>query len=477
MIAGRNTQTFQPQLRLNVAPAVIPTQANAVAGPPFSEQADMLQTVAFYMGLAMAFTRFAMLQEIQTAVMHFKGYLLYVFGIPAIFGMVMAGGLQRTLKFRTAYYWVGYALWIFACVPFSTWRSDSLREAMGFARTNLVLLFVIAGLTVSWRQCRLLVQSIAVAAVVNLASSRIFGSVEAGDQRLGLDFGMVANANDFAAHLLMTLPFLLLVVYSSKSLVLRAAAILGVGFGILTVLKSGSRGSLVALLVVTLYVFLRGSTRDRIALACLIPLTLVAVMAFVPGRVLERLRSFSASSSNADRAALESSQTRAYLLRKALEYTFEFPLFGVGPAQFPNYEGTNTKSMGTHGYWHETHNSWLEASSECGIPGGLLFLGGWTSSLLLVNRTYRKAKTRPDCQDIQNVTFCTLLAIIGFCMAVTFLNFAYFFYGPAVGGLAIALSRAADGEFERRSLVAAPEPEKFVRIPIGRCPATKPVAQ
>lgn len=454
MIAGsQHTPTYPPKLRTTIARSAVPTPAQVLVASSPADQTDVLQTVTFFMGLALVFTKFAMLQEIQTAVMHFNGYLLYIFGIPAILGVLVTGGLQRTMRARTSYYWLGYAVWIFVCVPFSTWRSDSLGEAKTFFMTDIPLLFVTAGLAVSWQQCRRVVQGIGVAALFNLASSRIFGNA-ANDGRLNLDFGTVANSTDFAAHLLLTLPILLLFVYSSKLFVLRTAALLGVGFGIITILKSGSRGALVALAVGALFVFLRGRARDRIALACLIPMTFMAVLVLFPANLVERLRSFSASS-DADQSAIESSESRKYLLKMALQYTFEFPVFGVGPGQFPNYEGGQTKSMGTHGYYHETHNSWLQASSECGIPGGFFFTAGWISTFLVVNRTYRKARKRPDCADIRDMTFCVLLAILCFCTAISFLNFAYFFYGPAMAGVAIAVSRAADSEFDRRSLVAA----------------------
>jgi len=454
LIAGTpKSQALLPIPRRNSALAPVSVVNNIRMDTPLVEPAGMLETITFYMGLALIFTKFAMLQEIQTEVMHFNLYLLYIFGIPAIFGMVMAGGLARTLTSRTTYYWVGFTLWMLICVPFSSWRSASFSLALSFLRTNLVMLFVVAGLVVSWRQCHLVLQSVGVAALCNLASSRIFAN-PANEGRLNLDFGTVGNSTDFAAHLLLTLPFLLLFVYSAKSLLPRIGALLGVGFGIFTILRTGSRGALVALVVGALFMFLRGRSRERIALVGLVPICLAVGLVFLPSQLVDRLRSFSASSSNVDLGAIESSQSRAYLLRKAVEYTAEFPLFGVGPGQFPSYEGGHSKTMGTHGYWHETHNVWLQASSECGVPGGLLFLAGWVSAFLLVNRTHRKAKSRSDCEDLQATTLCVMLAIICFCTAITFLNFAYLFYGPAIAGLAIALDHAADSEIERRSRIA-----------------------
>ena len=404
------------------------------------------------MGLAVVFLMFSMLHQIQSYLMHFNAYLLYVFGLPAILGIVVAGGIRRALAVkgvRTGYYWMAFAVWMFALVPFSIWQGGALKVSIAFVRTGVICFFAIAGLVVTWRHCRLVVYSIGVAAVINLLSARVFSNAADGG-RLELDFGTVANANDFAAHLLLTLPFLLLAVYSSRSILLRSLALTGVAVGVLVIFRTASRGALLAIVVDLLFVLLRGGMRQRIALLCFAPITLAGVLILVPGQLIQRIRSFSPHESDVSAEAIESSMARSYLLRKGIEYTLQHPLTGVGPGQFSTYEGEHNKLFSGHGMWHGTHNSWIQASSECGIPGGLLFLAGWASSFLLVNRTYRMAKKRPDCRDIQQMTFCVMLAILGFCVAITFLNFAYFFYGPAMAGLAMAIWRTANNEFLRR---------------------------
>jgi O-antigen ligase len=291
-------------------------------------------------------------------------------------------------------------------------------------------------------------KTVGLAALVNLLSSRIFA---AGDmERLQLEFGTVSNSNDFAAHLLLTLPFLLFSAYNSRSVLVRAFAILALGYGAVVVVRTGSRGALVALAADVLFVFLLGSLNQRIAVMCIVPLTMITALVFVPARVLEHIQSFSAAQETVSEEAMASSQARRYLLSKAFEYTVSFPVFGVGPGQFANYEGGHNRVIGTHGMYHAPHNSFLEAFAEMGVPGGILVLAAYGSSFLMVNRTYRKAKLRPDCRDIQNTTFCIMLGMVGFCMAIFFLNFTYFFYGPALGGLAISVSRAANHEFENR---------------------------
>jgi hypothetical protein len=422
--------------------------------PEFADRADVLRAVTFYMGLALVFVKFSVLAEIQGHLMGFKAYLLYVFGIPATVGVVMAGGLRRGMAGRPAYYWVGFGLWMFLCVPFSNWRGGSFLIARNFFKDDLIIMFMIAGLVVSWRECRFLMKAVGVAAMVNLLSSRIFAAGDTG--RLHLNWGgTISNANDFSAHLLLTLPFLLLFGYNSKSLVVRAGTFLALGYGAVVILRTGSRGALVALVADALFVFFRGSMRQRIAVICIVPVTIITALAFVQTDILQRITSFSAATGAVSEEALESSASRQYLLGKVVEYASEFPVFGLGPGQFVNYEGSHNQVSGTHGMYKDPHNTFLQAFVEMGIPGGILMLAGYVSAFLMVNRTYRVAKLRPDCLDIQNTAFCIMLGMVGFCVAIAFLNFTYFFYGPALGGLAISIWRAANYEFAHRGAGAA----------------------
>jgi hypothetical protein len=400
------------------------------------------------MGVALVFVKFAMLQEIQAVVMGFNGRLLYLFGIPAAVGVLMGGGVRRALASRPAYYWLAFAAWMWVSVPFSTWKGKSFSAAGHFLTINVLLLFVIAGLVVSWRECQVLMRFLAVAAIVSLLTARIFASKTSG--RLDLEFGTISNSNDFAAHLLLMIPFLLWIVYRAKSFVVRTGALLAVCYGCVVVVKTASRGALIAMLAGVLFMLIRGSNRQRIAIVCVVPLTLLAVLTVVPAALLQRISSFSRSDANASEEALESSASRQYLLKKAIEYAIKFPAVGVGPAVFADYEGTHNLVFGTHGMYHNAHNSYVLPFAEMGVPGGILFSAAFLSSFLLLNRTYRKAKLRKDCIDIQHTLFCVILGMVCFCVAITFVNFTYMFYGPAIAGLAICLSRAANYEFARR---------------------------
>jgi hypothetical protein len=413
---------------------------------------DPLRKFAFVLGFALLFLRASMLHQIQTALMGFNLRLLYIVGLPALLGVVLAGGVQLTLRHRAAWYWIGFAGWMALSVPGSVWKMGSLLLLVGYVRTDLIMLFIVGGLVLTWRECKLMMYAIAGAAVVNLLSSRLLLKQGGYGGRLGLEFGSIANPNDFAGHLLLTLPFLLWVAQSTKSIVLRFFALAGVGFGIYTILRTGSRGALIGLVLAALFVLLRGTVPQRIVLlasaAVLIPVLVVAL----PKEILQRVTSFSASNASAPQEALDSSEMREYLLRKSVEYALHNPIFGVGAGQFSWAEGVGNQIGGTtHGYWHETHNTYMQAASECGIPAFFLFIGGIVSTFLLLNSTWRQARRRPDCEDIAAASFFAMLAMVSFCTVIFFLNFAYFFYLPMLAGLAIAMDRTARSEFSSRA--------------------------
>ncbi|HKE21983.1 MAG TPA: O-antigen ligase family protein [Bryobacteraceae bacterium] len=423
--------------------------AVAVAGPELADRVDPIRRLTFYAGLLLLLVKFAMLPELLSLLFGFNTYVLYIVGIPAAVGIIVSGGVRRTVAGLPAWVWISFACWMVLCVPFSSWKAGSLDLVKVFVRDDILLMLAVAGLMVSWRDCQLMIRAIACAAAVSVLSGRLFATEEAG--RLSLSFsGVLGNSNDFAAHLILTLPFVLVFVYNSRSKLVRLGAALVVGYGLLMIVKTASRGALIALIVCAIFAFLAGSALQRMALLMLAPLVLLAVLLLVPSTTLQRIRSFSSSEQDVSQEALESTDARRYVLQKGIEYTLEFPIFGVGPGQFSSYEGKHNKVFGEHGMWHQTHNAWVQASSECGIPGGLLLLGGYISSFWILFRTWREASRRSDCRDIRNAVFCVLMGMSGFMVAITFLNFAYYFHGPALAGMAMVLRRAARYEFAHR---------------------------
>jgi hypothetical protein len=405
-----------------------------------------------YLGATLVFLRVSMMNQVLTFLTRINFRLLYFFGLPTLLAIFFVGGIRRTFEGRPAYYWIGFLLCMILAVPFSTWPGGSMPILIFYLRSEFPMLFVLAALVITWRECKMMMYAILGGAVVNLVTARFFTSAYGQGNRFGLEFGTVANPNDFAGHLLLVIPFLLWPVLASRNILLRGAALVGCVYGLYLVLVSGSRGAVVGLIAAGLFFLWRGTAPQKIALLAVAPILLAFVTVMMPQSTWQRVRAFLVDSPNTSEEARESSAMRMYLLRTSLAYTFQRPLFGFGPGEFGVYESMNTHLISGHGYGHDTHNSYTQVSTECGIPAVLFYIAGILSSFRLLGSAYRQARARQDCQDIRSAAFCVMLGMVGYCTAITFLNFAYFFYLPAMAGLAIAFNRAAQREFRARGV-------------------------
>ena len=190
---------------------------------------------------------------------------------------------------------------------------------------------------------------------VNLLSARIFAKEDNG--RLSMDAsGSIGNSNDLAAHLIIVLPFLLFISMDKKrNPLLRLAMVPLMGYGVSVILGTASRGGLIALGVVFVFMILRATPKQRI-LSLVAAVVLGGIsLAVLPSATINRLGSlFGGQNEEAE----ESGESRSYLFWTSVDYTLHHPVFGVGLGQFANFEGKTRVAQGQVGNWHATHYSW-----------------------------------------------------------------------------------------------------------------------
>jgi O-antigen ligase len=417
-----------------------------------SERTNIARKLAFWFAAALVFIRLSMLHELVTYLTGQNLYFLYLFGPPAIAGMLMTGGVQRTFRSRTALYWAGFFGFMILAVPFSTWPGGSLGVVKTVLRTELPMLFVVAGVAMTWQECRTMIRVIAAAGILPIVSSQLFAR---DHERLMLDFGAAANANDLAAHLLLVLPFLLFEVFTHKNKFFRLAAFGMVLFGLLAVLTTASRGALVAIVVTCVVFLFRSSRRQRFGLVMLAPVGAMAMLSMLSSETVIRLLSFSEDSEEFSEEAIGSSQSREYLLRRSIEFTLYNPLFGIGPGQFATQEGNASREEGMRGNWHDPHNSYTQISSECGLPALLFQLAAIVSTFLILNRLWVESLKRKD-SEVAAAAQCILLSLVAYGVACTFLSLGYKYYFLVLSGLTMALANALYLERWRRLPAPAP---------------------
>lgn len=413
-----------------------------------------MRRVGMLFALGLVFLRVSALHELIATKLGTNTYVLYLFGPPAILFCFLSGGVQRTFRQKQALLWLGFLFFFFVSIIFSHWRSDSFKLVLTYARTEFVILPVVAGLALNWKDFWRLSMTIAWAGVATILLGAVM-TQQLADGRSELSFGSMANANDFAALVVFVLPFVALFVFTRRNFLIRMFASGMCALGIYQILSTGSRGALLALIVTMGFVFLRASIRQKIGLMLAGLVAGSLLVTILPDAVTSRLASLFKSDEEeilTGGSAFMSRQSRMHLFKRSIELTLKNPLFGVGPGQFAEVEDADFREQGGRkGSWHVTHNTYTQVSSEAGIPAAIFFIWAIVSTLLLMNRIHRKAIRRtpsPFNDRVAIVSYCAMVSLVGFGAACMFLSLAYVFYFPLLTALALAMRNAAEHEWK-----------------------------
>jgi O-antigen ligase len=445
------------------APAPVNPNAAYPAGPypqpgmmvrPDPAEFNAMRRFALVLGLLYILVKVSYISETISYMTGLRAFLLPMTLIPALLLVLASGGLMRVFREKASFLMMFFVFWMVACIPASHWPGGSFERVNSYIRYDLVTLFIPAGIIVVWKDMRRLAYVLAAASFGVLFAVR-FCSKIGQDGRLALAFsGTIGNANDLAAVLLLLTPFLGYCIVDGKvNAFARLLCFLAAAYSLYTVVGTASRGAVVAMGVGALFLFWKASMSQRLAALVMVPVLLAPAMLLAPKSALVRLSSLFGDSGNLD--AEESGASRSYLFKQSVAFTLQKPVFGVGPAQFSNYEGHVSREAGMRGNWHETHCSWTQISSETGIPGFLFYSGAIFTALLLALGVNRRARQLRDA-EVTNVSFCFLLAFVMYFTAITFLSNGYSTLQPLIVSTCVAMHFAARRAFAANPLASRP---------------------
>ncbi len=412
-------------------------------------EANLIRRFGFRCTLFLVFLRFGYVHELLWYELgNTDTYILFITNTLAIGAALASGSLRRTFTANPARWWLAFLFWLLFATAFSSWRSESSSLWLSYLRNDFALLIIISGLVMTVKECLQVAYAVALGGLMNVLVGRLlFHSVENG--RLFIDFGSIANSNDFAAHLLLVLPFVLFAVLT-KSKPVKAVGILVLLAGAYLGATTASRGGLISALAVTAFILYRARGVVRGAILIALPIIALIFLTLLPDAIKNRYATlYDDDAAQADRGAIESLESRRYLLQTSLQFTLKNPLFGVGPGEFANSEGRDAVAQGLHGHWQVSHSSYTQVSSETGIPGLIFFLGAIFSTFWLVSSVEKRCRNVPQLRTTGLLAYCMMLSMIGFCMAIAFLSLAYTYHLLFLTGFAIALNRAVQKELTR----------------------------
>ena len=297
------------------------------------------------------------------------------------FALLLSGNVFRLLQSRAGLALTVYTGWIFTTAPLAMWRTGSLDSLLNSAFSWSMALGVAAMLSVPGK----LLTMQRVLAFASLTGA-ILGRFYSGDVggRLALSQGSFSDPNEYAITLLMGLPYWIMVAKTSQKKIWKTLAYLCMIPILITFLYTGSRGGMVALLVVAVIGFIQMSFPQKLVFCGASGMLFLLGGVLLPPYIQQRYFTFFKADTNAALDAkfqeqleggdVGSSEMRWQLLMGGIRLTLQHPVFGVGPGNFPAAYYADTKSKGQNGGWNANHNSYTEVSSEMGIPGLGLFL-------------------------------------------------------------------------------------------------------
>lgn len=335
----------------------------------------------------------------------------------------------RTLQLTLLYFG-----WAALTLPFGVWPGgslDMLKGALPAAGCALVVLLCRpTQQTVDRIQRGVVMAAVLVGALALARNER-----EAG--RLGTIGSL--DANDLAAEVAFAIPFAIGLMRGRRA-VPRLALGAAIAFLLYVLLETGSRGGVVAVAVSTLVLALGQAGARRYAALALLMVGGATMTAIAPAEFRTR---FIAAYQGTDYNAT-SQFGREALWGRAFDYIRERPITGLGMANFPTIEGLSCQARRRQGLheggcpWMTVHNSYLQAASELGLPGGLLFVGFMASALGGAWPLWRTRRGRAGPGHRPEL----LATMVGFAVSAFFLSHAYSYILFGLASL-VALARRA----------------------------------
>ncbi len=270
-----------------------------------------------------------------------------------------------------------------------------------------------------------------------------------GYNTASVGFGGMDN-NCFAVSLVTVLGPAMALMISSKTWVLPLLAGAAAALILHTTFLTFSRGAMLGLIAVAITAFVMMPKRPKY-LAALV-LTGLLSARFIGPELAERYTSTFASGEERDGSA----ESRLDLWIACLEVIKEYPVLGVGPA--------NWRVISARYGWPEgksAHSVWMETAAELGIPGGLflmLFFGAAAVKLWPVARAPQTEANRYEVVLASGV----ILAIVGFCVSGQFVSVPGLEVPYYVTMLGAAMLKTTTREVvARASATAAGQPTQF----------------
>jgi len=312
-------------------------------------------------------------------------------------------------------------------VPFSIWPGHSL----GYFRDQGLQTFFLFALAAAAFTDRRAVPVLATAWVLGagLGALRMLAPGALSVQGRVM-MSVAFDPNDSAALLVCTLPFALWM--SSRRGLSRVAGIVTALASVLAIVRSGSRGGLIGLAIIGLFMLYVAPPRRRLAFVAAALVGALVVSFTASDDLRARMKSVFSDDAKQEDYNFTDRDGRIEIWKRGIGYMVARPLLGVGVDGFETAEGTlgGKQNEGFGIRYAAAHNSFVQIGAELGVFGlasyiaAILFAA--TGLLGVRKRALRARQFVPALADQElALTAAAISALIGITTTGFFLSFGY----------------------------------------------------
>ncbi len=390
-------------------------------------------------------------------------HLIALLALVATLAAISAGKIPKAFTSAPGICLTVFTAFLILGIPFSSWKGGSFAAFLDTWWKSYLTFFLVSSLIFTLHQLRrsLFILGIASVGILYLAikSARTYE-----DGRMSVEYGSLGNSNDLAGALLLCLPFVMYIVLDRKRTAIFRLGFLGIaGLLLVTVVKTGSRSSLIVVAGMAVIMFFQVSAANKLKVLICCGLVAATFPFFVSKDLMSRYATTFSSGdtsgmSDSAASAVMSTNARKELVRNAITLTLRNPVFGVGLGNFSFRSADLEIAKGNLPLWYTCHDIFLLVSSETGVVGFLFYVATLFFTGRILIRLRKASKNVPELDGVPQMAYCILMALLAFASCGLFGTNAYNMQMPAIAGLAVALDRIA------QPLIASAEERRMAQF-------------
>lgn len=324
-----------------------------------------------------------------------------------------------TLLWLAMVFWMGFTSF-FAMAP----SEDVLDRLVFVAKIQMMLLATML-LVTNERDLRTLIAVVTASVAFFSVKGGIGTILTGGSARIyGPPGGMLAGNNEAGVGFVIVTPLLYWFLEASRSIWMRRFLWLAIILSILAALGTQSRGALLA--VTAMALFLGFKSRHPVRVTVLIALALVVGIAFMPDDWSKRMETIGGYQGES------SAMSRLWIWTTYWNAAVDHPIVGVGfqadtPAMYALYapKGGQFQAFGFNTVW-VAHSIYFQMLGEHGFVGLGLFLALWLAVWWRASRIGREAAKVPDLAKwMPSLMSMVKASLLGYLVGGAFLSLAY----------------------------------------------------